>query len=52
MAERLEESVDTLNVGHLMTLCQFGNMGKETVMENTARGTKASGKTRSPPANS
>ena len=25
----------TLNVGHLMTLLQFGNMGKELTMYNT-----------------
>jgi alkanesulfonate monooxygenase SsuD/methylene tetrahydromethanopterin reductase-like flavin-dependent oxidoreductase (luciferase family) len=37
VAERLEEVVDTLHVGHLMTLCQFGNLGKEAVMENTSR---------------
>jgi alkanesulfonate monooxygenase SsuD/methylene tetrahydromethanopterin reductase-like flavin-dependent oxidoreductase (luciferase family) len=37
VAERLGEAVDTLHFGHLMTLCQFGNLGKEAVMENTSR---------------
>jgi alkanesulfonate monooxygenase SsuD/methylene tetrahydromethanopterin reductase-like flavin-dependent oxidoreductase (luciferase family) len=37
VADRLEEVIDTLHVGHLMTLCQFGNLGKEAVMENTSR---------------
>jgi hypothetical protein len=28
---------DKINVGHVMLLCQFGNMPMETVLYNTAR---------------
>ena len=37
VADRLDEVVDGLNVGHLMCLCQYGNLGREAAKENTAR---------------
>jgi alkanesulfonate monooxygenase SsuD/methylene tetrahydromethanopterin reductase-like flavin-dependent oxidoreductase (luciferase family) len=37
VAQRLEEVVRRLNVGHLMVLLQFGSMRKETVAENSER---------------
>jgi len=37
VAERLEDLADTLRVGHLMLLMQFGDMGKELAYENTYR---------------
>jgi hypothetical protein len=35
VAEKLAEVATTLNVGHLMLLLQFGNMGKELTQHNT-----------------
>jgi alkanesulfonate monooxygenase SsuD/methylene tetrahydromethanopterin reductase-like flavin-dependent oxidoreductase (luciferase family) len=35
VAEQINEMVDALNVGHLMLLCQYGNMPKHAVMHNT-----------------
>jgi len=35
--EKLEEVVDTLRCGHLMLLCHFGDMPKETVRYNSER---------------
>ncbi len=35
VAEQLREVATTLNVGHLMLLLQFGNMGKELTLYNT-----------------
>ncbi len=35
VAEKLEEVARTLNVGHLMLLMQYGNMGKELTQYNT-----------------
>lgn len=35
VADKIREMAKTLNVGHLMTLLQFGNMGKELTMYNT-----------------
>jgi len=35
--ERLAEATDKLNVGHLMVLCQFGDMPKDKAIENTRR---------------
>ena len=35
MAEKIREMAKELNVGYLMTLLQFGNMGKELTMYNT-----------------
>jgi alkanesulfonate monooxygenase SsuD/methylene tetrahydromethanopterin reductase-like flavin-dependent oxidoreductase (luciferase family) len=35
VAEQLEEVATDLNVGHLMLLLQFGNMGKELTRHNT-----------------
>lgn len=35
VAERIVELATSLNVGHLMALCQFGNMGRELTMHNT-----------------
>jgi alkanesulfonate monooxygenase SsuD/methylene tetrahydromethanopterin reductase-like flavin-dependent oxidoreductase (luciferase family) len=37
VAERLEEVVRRLNVGHLMVLLQFGSMRRETVLQNSER---------------
>lgn len=37
VVDHLTEMSDTMNVGHLMVLLQFGSMGKETAMMNTAR---------------
>ncbi len=37
IVERLEDLAGRLNVGHLMLLLQFGNMGKELTQENTYR---------------
>ncbi len=37
VVERLEDLAKRLNVGHLMLLLQFGNMGRELTMENTHR---------------
>jgi alkanesulfonate monooxygenase SsuD/methylene tetrahydromethanopterin reductase-like flavin-dependent oxidoreductase (luciferase family) len=33
--QKLEEVSKSLNIGHMMTLLQFGNMNKETVTKNT-----------------
>ncbi len=33
--EQLHDVCDTLHVGHLMTLMQFGNLGKATTTYNT-----------------
>jgi alkanesulfonate monooxygenase SsuD/methylene tetrahydromethanopterin reductase-like flavin-dependent oxidoreductase (luciferase family) len=35
--DKLNEMADVLRVGHLMVLCQFGDMRRETAMENTRR---------------
>jgi alkanesulfonate monooxygenase SsuD/methylene tetrahydromethanopterin reductase-like flavin-dependent oxidoreductase (luciferase family) len=35
--DHLNEMADTMNVGHLMLLLQFGNLSKETTMMNTER---------------
>ena len=35
VAERIVELTTSLNVGHLMALCQFGAMGRELTMHNT-----------------
>ena len=35
VAERTVELARSLNVGHLMALCHFGNMAKDVVMHNT-----------------
>jgi len=35
--DRLNEMADQMNVGHVMVLCQYGNMSKETTMYNTTR---------------
>src|SRR5207245_8585867 len=35
VAEQLKEVATNLNVGHLMLLMQFGNMGKDLAMYNT-----------------
>ncbi len=37
VVDRLTEVADTLNVGHLMVMLQFGNMPKDTVLYNTQR---------------
>ncbi len=37
VAERLGEAIEKLNIGHLMVLCQFGDMPKDKAMENTRR---------------
>ena len=37
VVERLGEAIDKLNIGHLMVLCQFGDMPKDKAMENTRR---------------
>lgn len=37
VADRISHLADTLNVGHLMTLCHFGNMSKELTMYNSER---------------
>ena len=36
-SEQLVEVATELNVGHLMCLCQYGNLGREAAKENTAR---------------
>ena len=33
--ERLREALKEMNIGHVMTLCQFGNLGREQTMRNT-----------------
>jgi alkanesulfonate monooxygenase SsuD/methylene tetrahydromethanopterin reductase-like flavin-dependent oxidoreductase (luciferase family) len=35
VAERLREVAQTLNVGHLMLLLQFGNMNRQLALHNT-----------------
>jgi alkanesulfonate monooxygenase SsuD/methylene tetrahydromethanopterin reductase-like flavin-dependent oxidoreductase (luciferase family) len=35
VAERLREVAETLHVGHLMLLLQFGNMGRQLALHNT-----------------
>ncbi len=35
VAEKLTEVATSLNVGHIMALCHFGNMAKDVVMRNT-----------------
>lgn len=35
VAERMTEVATSLHVGHLMTICQFGNMGRDLAMHNT-----------------
>ena len=35
--DHLNEMSDTMNVGHLMVLLQFGNLSRETTMLNTER---------------
>jgi alkanesulfonate monooxygenase SsuD/methylene tetrahydromethanopterin reductase-like flavin-dependent oxidoreductase (luciferase family) len=35
VVDRLNDMADAMNVGHLMLLLQFGNMGKEKVLANT-----------------
>jgi alkanesulfonate monooxygenase SsuD/methylene tetrahydromethanopterin reductase-like flavin-dependent oxidoreductase (luciferase family) len=37
VTERLGELADKMRVGHLMLLCHFGSMPKETAMYNTSR---------------
>jgi alkanesulfonate monooxygenase SsuD/methylene tetrahydromethanopterin reductase-like flavin-dependent oxidoreductase (luciferase family) len=37
VVDHLNDMADTLNVGHLMLLLQFGNLSKERTLENTAR---------------
>ena len=37
VVDRLTEIADTLNVGHLMVMLQFGNLRRETVLQNTQR---------------
>lgn len=37
VVEQLSAMADDLNVGHLMTLLQFGNMNRETVTYNTTK---------------
>jgi hypothetical protein len=37
VVDHLNEMADTMNVGHLMLLLQFGNLPKERAFENTAR---------------
>ena len=37
MVDRLNDLADKLHVGHLMVLCHFGNMPKETTLYNTTR---------------
>jgi alkanesulfonate monooxygenase SsuD/methylene tetrahydromethanopterin reductase-like flavin-dependent oxidoreductase (luciferase family) len=37
VVDRLNQLADTLNVGHLMLLCQYGDMAKDTVLYNTER---------------
>jgi alkanesulfonate monooxygenase SsuD/methylene tetrahydromethanopterin reductase-like flavin-dependent oxidoreductase (luciferase family) len=37
VVDHLNDMADTMNVGHLMVLLQFGNLGKETTMMNTDR---------------
>jgi alkanesulfonate monooxygenase SsuD/methylene tetrahydromethanopterin reductase-like flavin-dependent oxidoreductase (luciferase family) len=33
--ERLKDVMTTMNVGHLMVLCHFGNMSRERTLQNT-----------------
>jgi alkanesulfonate monooxygenase SsuD/methylene tetrahydromethanopterin reductase-like flavin-dependent oxidoreductase (luciferase family) len=33
--ERLQDVMTTMNVGHLMVLCHFGNMSRERTLQNT-----------------
>ena len=35
VAGRMAEVARTLNVGHIMALCQFGNMSKDVTLHNT-----------------
>lgn len=35
VAEQLKDVAQTLNIGHMMFLCQFGNMGKDLANYNT-----------------
>jgi alkanesulfonate monooxygenase SsuD/methylene tetrahydromethanopterin reductase-like flavin-dependent oxidoreductase (luciferase family) len=37
VVDHLNEMSDTMNVGHLMVLLQFGNLGREATMLNTER---------------
>jgi alkanesulfonate monooxygenase SsuD/methylene tetrahydromethanopterin reductase-like flavin-dependent oxidoreductase (luciferase family) len=37
VVDRLNDLIDTLNIGHLMLLLHFGNMPKETTLYNTTR---------------
>ena len=37
VAEQLHDFADQMNVGHLMLLLHFGNLGKETTLYNTRR---------------
>jgi alkanesulfonate monooxygenase SsuD/methylene tetrahydromethanopterin reductase-like flavin-dependent oxidoreductase (luciferase family) len=37
VVDRIAEAADTLNVGHLMVMLQFGNLPRETVLYNTQR---------------
>ena len=37
VVDRITEVADTLNVGHLMVMLQFGNLRRETVLYNTQR---------------
>ncbi len=37
VADRIAEMAETLNVGHLMVMLQFGNLGREAVLANTQK---------------
>ena len=37
IVDQMNEMAGTLNAGHVMLLCQFGNLGKEATMYNTQR---------------
>ncbi len=37
VAEQLHDFADQMNVGHLMLLMHFGNLGKQATMYNTRR---------------
>jgi alkanesulfonate monooxygenase SsuD/methylene tetrahydromethanopterin reductase-like flavin-dependent oxidoreductase (luciferase family) len=37
VTQQLENLADKMHVGHLMVLCQYGDMSKETTMYNTTR---------------
>jgi alkanesulfonate monooxygenase SsuD/methylene tetrahydromethanopterin reductase-like flavin-dependent oxidoreductase (luciferase family) len=37
VVDRLNDLIDTLNIGHLMLLLHFGNMPRETTLYNTSR---------------